>query len=78
MTDDTTAAAVATDREKLLALLAAFGIIPASSGERYAPDFGPNSVVLLGECGNVDGYSGFYCRFDFAEDGKFTKAGVWE
>lgn len=64
-----------TDKEKLLALLAEFGVEPVIDSTNYTPA----SVVLEGGTkGLVRGYSGFFCEFEFSENGKFQRVGVWE
>lgn len=30
------------------------------------------------KCDKVDGYSGFFTRFEFDKDGKFLTVGAWE
>lgn len=63
-----------TDREKLLALLAEFGITPAPNNE---PDT-EFDVDLQAQVGGVAGYDRFRCVFTFNEDGAFDGVGVWE
>lgn len=70
-----------TQRDRLLALLADFGIEPAVAGtvRRGAFHVAEGEEVLLeAHHGNVDGYSGFFARFEFDEAGKFESLSVWE
>jgi hypothetical protein len=58
-----------TDRDKLVAVLVDFGI---------GHDVGRNDVVMVeGNC-KVIGYSSFFARFEFDEDGNFEHVGLWE
>lgn len=68
-----------TQRERLVALLAEFGIQPMDETCRYpAPDYDPQAVTLLAHHGGVDGYSSFYAVFEFDDAGQFKTVGVWE
>lgn len=69
-----------SDKETLIAMLEKMGIerdedchrgdYPGSN--RYFAD--QNSVVI----GAGDGYSGFYARFEFDDEGNILSHGVWE
>jgi hypothetical protein len=59
-----------TDKEKLLELLAGFGVQPDLTDD--------TAVVLHAGRGAVEGYVGFYCEFVFYPDGSFSHVGVSE
>jgi len=61
-----------TDREKLLALLANFGLAPD------VPEVVGGEVSLIAKEGGVQGYDGFHCTFSFDDYGAFTRVGIWE
>ncbi|MCW2725872.1 MAG: hypothetical protein JWN35_2793 [Frankiales bacterium] len=65
-----------TQRERLLALLAEFGITPAPVEDFEMRD--PHDVVVAAKHGGVEGYSGFECVFTFDAEGRFVCVGVWE
>ena len=58
-----------TDKEKLVQLFTEFGI-----------EFEDNGNIILCEHGKdkVDGYPGFYTKFEFGNDGNFELIGAWE
>jgi hypothetical protein len=58
-----------TDKEKLVALFTEFGIEHGNDRKDIVLDEGARKVT---------GYSSFYARFEFDEDGKFQQVGVWE
>lgn len=60
-----------SDKERLLALLRDFGVTPDISDDGCG-------VRLLADSGGVEGWTGFFCDFDFNEEGKFKGVGVWE
>lgn len=67
-----------TDIEKLKAVFVEFGI-----QFDIEPPHDNNShtmivVSALGSDHKVDGYMGFYCRFNFDEKGKFIQMGIFE
>jgi len=70
-----------TDQDKLKALLGEWGV--PYSEEDDAGDM-PGKAVTVGGWGavadspKIDGYSGFYTRFEFEEDGSFRLMGAWE
>lgn len=59
-----------TDRQKLLDLLREFKLEPQVAYE-------PRNVQLEAKRGNVDGHEDVYALFEFDNDGKFTKLGLW-
>ena len=63
-----------TDRERLLALLEDFGVQPDQNEIGETPD----SVLLTAHVGNVTGYGGFVCEFQFTPEGEFLEVSVWE
>jgi hypothetical protein len=63
-----------TQRERLLELLAEFGIEPAANDE---PDT-EHDVTLRAHEGGVYGWNGFLCTFEFDDTGAFKSVGVWE
>lgn len=67
-----------TDFEKTKQLLDGFGIL--YSVDICSITFGlPDSVRdKFPKCDNVQGYDGFYTRFEFDENGKFLSVGAWE
>lgn len=66
-----------TDREKLLALLADFGVTPTQFADVWRGE--PMEFVTLeAQEGGVQGYSYFECQFAFTKDGTFQSVGVWE
>jgi hypothetical protein len=70
-----------TDKEKLLALLASFGIEPyLNNGDysHYKTVGAVSEVTLLAQSGGVEGYSNFFTEFTFDKDGKFVNVGIWE
>lgn len=68
-----------SDKQKLESLLKEFGITHSDNSHYNARMFWTdNSVVLYSGSGNVEGYSDFYCKFEFDEQGKFISVGVWE
>ena len=58
-----------TDKEKLVQLFTEFGI-----------EFEDNENIVLCEYGEdkIDGYPGFYTKFEFDNDGNFELMGAWE
>lgn len=69
-----------TDKEKLLHLLAEFGI---DSFERVSEDKIEIEIDVpaqreLRAHGKVRGYSGFMNEFVFDKDGNFVYMGIWE
>jgi len=58
-----------TDREKLVALLTAFGV---GFEEKK------NAIVCREGCAKIDGYSQFVTLFEFDDAGAFVKMGAWE
>lgn len=75
-----------TDRERFLALLKDFGIKFQQAGDsRWGMTDPPKgkTVHLVADSyeehdSRVDGYTGFFCEWEFDDDGKFKKVGVWE
>lgn len=66
----------ATDRDRLLALLAAFNVQPIH-GESCG-DHGTYHVTLTAGDDRIDGDAGTYCLFEFdADTGAFKDVGVW-
>lgn len=71
-----------TDRERFLALLKDFGITPQLPGDPMV-DMGTdppegNGVHLVANHGGVEGYTGFLCRWEFDDEGRFKGVSVWE
>jgi hypothetical protein len=66
-----------TQRERLLALFADFGVTPGLPNTADV-DHGPNDVILASGEGGVVGYHGFFTLFAFDERGNFVSVGVWE
>jgi len=66
------------DRERLLQLLASFGITPSTS--KYLPDeyLAGSHVVLYEGDGGVTGYPDYFCAFCFDEGGRFVSVEVRE
>ena len=65
-----------TDREKLIALLAEFGVGFEQGG---VPGIrGNNNVICREGRAKIDGYSMFCTIFEFDEQGQFIKMGAWE
>ena len=59
-----------TDKERLLALFAEFGL---------EPSIDKDCMVDLGALQpKVEGYIGFVCRFDFMLDGSFSEVQIYE
>lgn len=58
-----------TDKERLLELLKSFNI---------TPELQDDDVTLTAGVGNVEGYSYFFCKFKFDENGTFQLVGIWE
>ncbi|HZC54153.1 MAG TPA: hypothetical protein VE441_16880 [Mycobacterium sp.] len=67
-----------TDRERLTALLASFGITPSTS--KYLPDryLDGSHVVLYEGDGGVRGYPDYFCAFAFDQAGRFVSVEVRE
>lgn len=76
MTDET------TQRERLVALLAEFGITPLNAADddwtRFDAEDTARDVILYADAGGVEGYGSFYARFEFDDAGQFKTVGVWE
>lgn len=74
-----------TDKEKLQSLFSEFGIgyfsdddaqIDVMYGETSHAVFLENPIAGRNE--KIDGYGGFYARFNFDDDGKFVNVGLFE
>jgi hypothetical protein len=61
------------DIEKLKALLNEFGV-------EYSTEAVDDGVGIVCRSGadKVDGYCSFFVEFQFEEDGRFKKIGIWE
>lgn len=60
---------MATDKERLLALLSDFGI-------SFTQGDGVTIEAKVGD--KVKGYTGFCADFMFTPDGEFVEVGIWE
>lgn len=68
-----------SDRDRLLEVLRSFGLQPETGPLVDGYDHFDNPVALVeGVTEGVDGFSRFFCVFEFAPDGSFKKVGVWE
>lgn len=79
-----------TDQDKLKALLGEWGVPYSEEDGTFRSPGGedvPLKAVTVGGAGGgmgvpespkVDGYCGFYTRFEFGEDGSFRVMGAWE
>lgn len=70
-----------TDREKLTALLDEWRVPYRDDGNvmvGYEPGMPPDLRERAYDSAQVDGYMGFYTRFEFTEAGEFVKMGAWE
>lgn len=71
-----------SQRDRLVALLAEFGVKPLDVYTLASARFGPaetaRDVILHADIGGVEGYSSFYAVFEFDDEGRFVKVGVWE
>lgn len=66
-----------SQKTKLLALLDEFGVTPEQ--ESFTVEGEPfDRVTLVAKQGNVEGYTGFACDFEFDAFGNFKSVGVWE
>lgn len=64
--------AVMTDRDRLLGLLAEYGIVPSRAQHLPDTDLGDSCVVLSGGAGGAFGHEGNFCAFRFGPSGKFV------
>lgn len=71
-----------TDSERLEQLLHDFGIsfrkVDDNGAQTGSPTGGWYITFTANESTRVGGYYGFSADFEFAADGKFVRAGVWE
>lgn len=72
-----------TDREKLKSLLNEFGINFKEGGTNFRGASIPEmkndiEVHAQGKEHKVNGYMGFFCTFEFDDDGKFVQMGIFE
>ena len=69
-----------TDREKLIALFTELGIgfEYEEQTDWYKSTESRGSLVCLEGRAKIDGYGMFFADFQFDENGKFIKMGVWE
>ena len=64
--------AVMTDRDRLLGLLAEYGIVPSRAKHLPDTDLGDSCVVLSEDAGGVLGYEDNFCAFRFGPSGQFV------